>query len=509
MAKYYLARLGGADSRMLADEDIASQTGERTRFAAMGGILLSTAGVATVSMFFALHHAVNVDTGWSVFLALIWGAVILNVDRFLVITLTGSRGHPVRLAVTVLVRVVLAALISIVVATPLVLQIFHSDISAELPIVQAQQSAAFAASQKGNADSQLLAKYTAQIKVEQSVVDSPGTSAVAADQKIVNGLTKQVIVAKNAVSVAKTKLECEQGGLKGVECPPGTSGNFGFGPLAQADQTAYDNDVSNYNTLNGQLTTAGNNLAAAQRIATDDRSNARKQLAKLVGQQSSLQNEINAAIAADDKQNSQDDGLLEQIHALFAASASDSGLAWAHWIVTAMFFVIEILPVTIKCLLLLGDETPYEQIVAKRAKALVEQEDVTLKAEKDVKDTRAQSMRDLATLEAKASHDIRDAVLKSDLAIALGKEQARLGVEDDLTRREKGTRMEANKRFSSATRDHILAAIDEWAFQIRETIRQGTQQSGPNGKVHSQTGQNTSGSNGQNNSGSNGPSGGI
>lgn len=477
---YFLARLGGADGRLLADEEMASQTGERTKFAAMGGVLLTTAGVATVSMFFALHHGVGVSVGWSVPLALAWGVVIINLDRLLIVTMGSARGHPIRLASTMLARLVLAALIAIVVATPLVLQIFAKDIGAELPIVQQQQSAAFAKSVDNGADGRQLAKTNSEITAEQNVINAKGTG----DQAIVNSLTAQVNAANNTVSTAYAKWQCEIGGLQGSVCPPGTSGLVGNGTRAHVDQEAYEKDVTAYNTLNGQLTTAENNL-----------SNAQQTLANLKSQRTAQQGTINALVGKDDSANKNDTGLLEQIHALFAASAADSALAVTHWIVTALFFVIEILPVTVKCLLLLGDETPYEKIVTKKGLAAVAQADVTLQAVTAVVQTRAQLMRDAATDEAKSQRDIRDARLQSDYAIAKEKEQARERVEIDMINRDRGTRVEANKRFAAAARIHILAAVDDWAFKVREKINQGTKQPGANGQPPATTVQKTSGYN--------------
>ena len=497
MAKHYLfARLGGADAMMLADEETAGRTGERTRFVAMAGVLITTACVASLSMFFALHHAISVTTGWSILLALAWGVVIINIDRFLIITLSGARRRPVRLAVTVFIRVLLAAIIAIVVATPLVLQIFASDIRAEIPDIQQQQSAAFVKSLAHNADEQQLAKDNAQIKIDQSAADGSGEEQVSTDQAIVNKLTGEVLAASTAVSTAYTKYECEIGGYKGSECPPGTTGLVGNGPLATADKAAWEATVANYDSLNSQLTTAKNNLAAATAVEKKTESAASQEVTRLTNERNTLQATINAQISADNRANDQDNGLLEQVHALFAASAADPALAWTHWIVTALFFIIEILPVTVKSLLLLGEETPYEKIVKKRGEAAVEQAERMIKAEEKATDIRALAMLEIAQLVADAERDARKAALDSDLAIARDKEQARLNIEADLTRREKGTRIEANKRFSSASRDHILAAIDDWAFKIREAIRLGAQQPSANGKVPSSTGQGMPGSNG-------------
>ena len=178
---YLLARLGGADRQLLAAEEAGSNTGEHTKFAAMGGVLLTTAGVAAVSMFFALYHAVGTGVGWAIPLGLVWGVVIVNVDRLLIITMSGTRGHPVQMAATIVSRLVLAALIAAVVATPLVLQIFSRDIGAELPILQAQKSAQYNKSLGNGADAKQLAQINAEIAAENAVINGTGHSRVATD----------------------------------------------------------------------------------------------------------------------------------------------------------------------------------------------------------------------------------------------------------------------------------------------------------------------------------------
>ncbi|HXL95661.1 MAG TPA: DUF4407 domain-containing protein [Streptosporangiaceae bacterium] len=128
-----LARLGGGDRAVLAQVPQA-----RTGFAAMGAVLLTTAGVATVSMFYALHDAIQDDVGWSVVLGLAWAVVILNVDRFLVITMGAARGTA-RQLVTVLLRLALSALTALVIATPLVLRIFSAEVDRQLAVMHARQ----------------------------------------------------------------------------------------------------------------------------------------------------------------------------------------------------------------------------------------------------------------------------------------------------------------------------------------------------------------------------------
>ncbi len=471
MAKrYYVSRLGGADKALLADEEGGSPSGERGRSAAMGGVLIITACVASLSMFFALYHGVGVVIPVAIPLALGWGVAIITIDRFLIITLSGTRGRQLQLIVTVFCRLVLAALIAFIVATPLVLQIFAKDIKTELPILQQQKSKQFAISLKNGADGRRLAQLTSQVASQKRTVNG--------DQDTVNKFTSQLRSANTKVSNAYTKWQCEAGGVSGPECLGRTSGVIGNGPLARADKQQWITAKKNAATVKGELKTAKSDLTADKGT-----------LGGLKSQLSKEQARINRLASKDDQQNKHDTGLLAQIDALDAASAKNTGLAVAHWTVTALFFVIEILPVTIKSLLLLAPATAYESIVIAKGLAAIDQAKEITKAEKDAAITRAESKRKIAEseaaterlraeikqLEAQATRDARQAELRADRDVRM-----------DMIRREKGTRIEANKRYATATREYILSAIDNWARMIRELIAQASQNQGsPNGQTTS------------------------
>lgn len=383
---YLLARLGGADSEFLADEEVARQAGETARFTAMACVLLTTAAVACLSMFFALHTAVMVGTGWSALFALAWGTAIVNIDRFLIITMNGIRGKPGRLAVAVLFRLLLAAIISIVVATPMVLRVFASDIQRELKTVQQHQSAAYQQNIADTADGSQLAADERQLASLSAIAGSQQATVTSAVTNYKDALTATV--------AAKNKYLCEAGGVIAPECGAPTSGKTGNGPRAQADYATYTNDLAVAAQDQGELTAAQRALQGTQRTA-----------ASLQRQADVLQRTISGLIAGDDAANARDTGLLDQINALLEAGHSDPSLAWAHWIVTALFFVIEILPVSIKCLLLTGAQTPYEQILERRGEAAVRRVAMRLDAELEVERLRARRQ-----LDAQANHVIPDDV---------------------------------------------------------------------------------------------------
>ena len=122
----FMARLGGADESILA-----SVPAERPRFIGIATSLLATASIASVSMIFALSNALKVSWAVSIPIGLLWGFIILNTDRWLVLSLVPVRS-PRRILLIALPRVALSLLISVVISTPLVLTIFSSEISAEL-----------------------------------------------------------------------------------------------------------------------------------------------------------------------------------------------------------------------------------------------------------------------------------------------------------------------------------------------------------------------------------------
>ncbi|MBN9168875.1 MAG: DUF4407 domain-containing protein, partial [Microbacterium sp.] len=59
-------------------------------------------------------------------------------------------------------------------------------------------------------------------------------------------------------------------------------------------------------------------------------------------------------------------GLLSQITALDSLSKKEPTLAWAHWLIAALFFMIELLPVLVKVLTSYGDPSLYEKADALR-----------------------------------------------------------------------------------------------------------------------------------------------
>src|SRR5690349_13663184 len=132
-----LAVLAGARTDLL---EVAP--GARARFVALGGVLLSTGGLALVSAAFAVHMALGAPWIVALLVGLGWGTVIVNLDRMLLVGMAhdASVKRNVLLAVP---RVGLALVLGIVISTPLTLQIFHKEIDTEIVALQAAASDAY------------------------------------------------------------------------------------------------------------------------------------------------------------------------------------------------------------------------------------------------------------------------------------------------------------------------------------------------------------------------------
>lgn len=116
-----LVWLGGANNQLLAKLPT-----ERPRFVGIGLTVLVNAVLACVMMLVAVSSVLNVHVVAAVALALIWAGFCLNLDRWLC-----GQSLPQRWTSRMLnlaPRVVLALLISVLLAEPLVLEIFNAPI---------------------------------------------------------------------------------------------------------------------------------------------------------------------------------------------------------------------------------------------------------------------------------------------------------------------------------------------------------------------------------------------
>jgi hypothetical protein len=104
---------------------------EHSKYSGLGGVLLATLVLASISSGYAIHMVFG-NWLWTIGIAIIWGMIIFNFDRFLVSTMRKygiSKRKQLWMAVP---RIALALLIGLVIARPLEMKIFEKEINVKM-----------------------------------------------------------------------------------------------------------------------------------------------------------------------------------------------------------------------------------------------------------------------------------------------------------------------------------------------------------------------------------------
>lgn len=364
-----LAVLGGADGGVL--DDVPDET---PRFVQMFFVLAGTAVVSALSMFFALITGVRIAVWIALPLAIIWALIIFNLDRFLTSTMRSTRNLWKLFGIAV-PRVIMAALIGIVVAEPLVLQIFANDIAREVTstnVAQAQsdQDALATGPERQALDAASARVSTLENQAATGIVEGTSVTSAAsvAAQATVDQLTTQLADQQGVIDQARALYQCELTG-EGAGTVAGCTGVQGDGASADAAQAQLTQAQAAYDALAVQLQEATATLTAANAAGTDaaatsaeqNRRQAQDELPAARAQYEAALTAYNERAAAVAGGNAEAVGLLSQISALERLGQREPALAWAHWLIAALFFMIELLPVLVKVLTSYGGPSLYEK----------------------------------------------------------------------------------------------------------------------------------------------------
>jgi hypothetical protein len=118
----------GADSNLL--QKCPTET---SKYAGMGATIFFTGVFASLAAGYALYTVFDSIIAATIF-GLIWGLMIFNLDRYIVSSMRKEGGW--REFMTAAPRVILAIIISIVIARPLELKIFEKEINPELIVME-------------------------------------------------------------------------------------------------------------------------------------------------------------------------------------------------------------------------------------------------------------------------------------------------------------------------------------------------------------------------------------
>ena len=279
---------------------------DASKYAGIGATIFFTGLFATLATGYAVYTFT--DSYWSaVPVAILWGAMIFNLDRYIVSSMrkTGNKRHELIMATP---RIVLAILISIVISRPLELKIFEKEIATELTTMNAELKDARIAQLKSNA-----AREIANYQNENSLLDS-------------------MVVLKE-----KTRDELREIARQEAD---GTGGTLrrNAGPIykiKKEDADKADKELGDLRARNNQLVEA--NFSSIDSIRT----NLSTQITRL-----------------DDLDYT---GLAARLEALSRISSKSWAIWMANWFIVLLFIAIETAPVFVK---LISEKGPYDFLLA-------------------------------------------------------------------------------------------------------------------------------------------------
>jgi hypothetical protein len=322
----FLIWSAGADQEVLSQESCRT---ERYKYESIGTTVILTAIMAFCSGGYALFTVFGSLT-ISISLGFIWGSIIFNLDRFFILTASQNKSSSkLQFWVGAVTRLSIAILLGFIVAKPLELRLFESEINQKI-------------------SQQRREREREESRKDQ---DTPDVKRINKINEEIDNLTRE----KNQASDALQKARIDA--IEEIE-GKGVTGKAGVGTIAKERQ-------KNVETIEKSVTFLDNII---QDLLKEKNSLIKKQ-------QSSL------SIKTPQKKEWQEGSLLDRISALEALSKDDPAIAITNILITLLLIIIEIAPVLVK---ILSKEGLYEKLLEKEIIDRMNQENLGKMAEKEL-----------------------------------------------------------------------------------------------------------------------------
>lgn len=356
--------LAGVDERLLDKVPL-----ERTRFTGLGGVVLGTAAVAGLSMWFALGQVLGGAHVAMLIPVVMWALIVLNLDRWLVSAATGIWQRRVLM---LLPRLLVAALLGMVIAEPLVLRVFETAVEQHVKDGR-EEARELVRTRLVECNPKPPARPARQDcgDARLPIAETGNTSTTVRElEASVQRLEARIDRAegRHARLVDHARKECvgEEG--------EGLSGRRGVGPLCRraradadelrdriaGDRTRLDGMRARIAELRGRL--AGEEATFEARLERE----IRDRLADLPTKDAPI-------------------GMLERLKALHELTVTNPYLFTASWLIRLFLIVIDCLPVLVK---LMGGTTAYDRMAAieTRRREEVHTKEVELRAKGEIEE---------------------------------------------------------------------------------------------------------------------------
>lgn len=305
---------------------LAQCTTDRNKYVGIGATVFFTGVLAFFSGGYALYTVFD-NVGFALLFGLIWGTMIFNLDRYIVMSMK-SHSHWAHNFGMALPRLFLAGLLAIVISKPLEMRIFEKEIRAE--IVQMEQEVF------KRQEDQVKLRYTAQIEALQTEITN------------LNAEIAQKTATRDTLS------------LRAVQEADGTGGSMqrNLGPIYQAKKAEADR-------------------AEAALVALLQ--SARPAIAEKEAAVATLRQQIQTEINGLDR--ARYDGMAARMEALSRLASSSKAIWLASLFITLLFVAIETAPIFVK---LIASRSPYDHLLHRHEHVfeMEAKEEITLRADR-------------------------------------------------------------------------------------------------------------------------------
>lgn len=286
-----------------ADKSILKRTPtDVNKYASIGATVFFTGIFAAIAGGFALFSVFK-SIPISVFFAIVWGLMIFNLDRYIVMSIKKKENRWQEFGMA-FPRLILAILIAFVIAKPLELKLFESEINSELVLMEQQR-----------------------YKVQEETLRGRYSPEIAKMQTDIKDLNSQI---------ESKRIKRDEMNLLANQEADGTggSGQRNLGPIYKAKKQ--DADLAQ-RELENTLAILGPEVEA-KRLQIKEK-----------------EASMNGDLTAMDKIKL--NGFAAQMDALGNLSSKSTTIFWASIFITLLFIAIETAPLFVK---LISERSPYD-----------------------------------------------------------------------------------------------------------------------------------------------------
>jgi Domain of unknown function (DUF4407) len=393
--------LAASDENLLIQSPIPDQD----KHAGVGMAILCTAVAAIISSFYAIY---SLFQNWCIALpiALFWGIIIFNLDRFMVGSMRKDKQKNILSELKIAIpRLILAFFIAILISKPLEVKIFYNQIEAERITFN------------DSLRSKSLANRDIEVAQKKRERDSSQNLFVKVEIKSKDyGTDPSYILAKKDFDeciVEQTKLEGRISQFKKRRQQIINSGNGDrTGPINREIQELR-NQIKRLDciTKRKEMTNKADEYLRSNLGKVKEAERVSDSLKRDL--EDEARQAKNIRDTATIKIGKAGEDILGQLRILDSLKKKDAGMWWASWLITALFFILELAPLIVK---IFSPRGKYDTLIAIEELKAFDNEEAAKEESRKEKEVRIDAANNNANEVGEIDEQVRQKVKEKVMA---------------------------------------------------------------------------------------------